>query len=166
MRKLRSTIREHLHFIAVVTLLTLVMTFPTVLYLFRTDVMWLPIGGANDANHFDIWYWERILRGLEVRSYTNVIFYPEGVSLVHHPFLQQPAMVLRIFLQQFMPFTNAFNIVFLLVIFSNALAAYLYALWLLKDKWVALVSASYLASVRTLQTIQINFMTPRWRPSR
>ena len=123
MCKLRSTIREHFHFIVATTLLTLVMTFPTVLYLFRTDVMWLPIGSANDANHWDIWYWERILRGLEVRSYTNVIFYPEGVSLVHHPFLQQPAMVLRIFLQQFMPFTNAFNIVFLLVIFSNALAA-------------------------------------------
>ncbi|MCY3976926.1 MAG: hypothetical protein OXG23_02395 [Chloroflexi bacterium] len=141
MRKLRSAIREHLHFIAVATLLTLVMTFPTVLYLFRTDVMWLPIGSGNDANHWDIWYWERLLRGLEARSYTNVIFYPEGVSLVHHPFLQQPAMLLRIFLQQFMPLTNAFNIVFLMVIFSNALAAYLYALWLFKDKWAALVAA-------------------------
>lgn len=141
MHRLRSMIREHRHFIVVITLLTLVSTFPTVLYLFRTDIMWLPIGNANDANHWDIWYWERLLRGLEGRSYTNIIFYPEGVSLVHHPFLQQPAIVLRIFLQQFMPLTNAFNIVFLLVIFSNGLAAYLYALWLFKDKWAALVAA-------------------------
>lgn len=141
MHRLRRMFREHLHFIVVITLLTLVMTFPTVLYLFRTDIMWLPIGSANDANHWDIWYWERMLGGLEVRSYTNVIFYPEGISLVHHPFLQQPVMLLRIMLQQFMPLTNAFNIVFLLVIFSNALAAYLYALWLFKDKWAALVSA-------------------------
>ena len=141
MRGLRSMFREHLHFIVVITLLALVMTFPTVLYLFRTDIMWLPIGGGNDANHWDIWYWERLLGGLEVRSYTNVIFYPEGISLAHHPFLQQPALMLRILLQQFMPLTNAFNFVFLLVIVSNALAAYLYALWLLKDKWGALVSA-------------------------
>lgn len=141
MNKLRSIIHEHSHFIAVVSLLTLVMTFPTILYVFRTDILWLPIGDSADANHWDIWYWERVLRGEADRSFTDVIFYPEGVSLVQHPFLQQPAMMLRIFLQQFMPFTNAFNIVYLLVIFSNAVAAYLYALWLFKDKWIALVCA-------------------------
>ena len=141
MRKLRSTIREHFHFIVATTLLTLVMSWPTILYVFRADILWLPIGPGNDANHWDIWYWERIMNGLAERDYTNVMYYPEGISLVHHPFLQQPAMVLRIVMQQFMPFSNAFNIVFLLVIFSNALAAYLYALWLLKDKWAALISA-------------------------
>ena len=141
MNKLRGIIREHIHFIVVVSLLTLVMTFPTIVYVFRTDKLWLPIGASRDANHWDIWYWERVLKGEADRSYTDVIYYPEGVSLVHHPFLQQPAMMLRIFLQQFMPFTNAFNIVFLLVIVSNAVAAYLYALWLFKDKWIALVAA-------------------------
>lgn len=141
MRELRSIAGEHLHFIAVVTLLTLVMTFPTIVYVFRTDVFWLPIGNSADANGWDIWYWEQVLRGEADRYYTDVIFYPEGVSLVHHPFLQQPALLLRIILQQFMPFTNAFNIVFLLVIASNALAAYLYALWLFKDKWTALAAA-------------------------
>ncbi len=141
MYKFRSTINEHTDIIVVISLLTLVMTFPTIFYVFRTDISWLPIGDSADANHWDIWYWEQVLKGEADRSYTDVIFYPEGVSLVHHPFLQQPALMLRIFLQQFMPLTNAFNIVYLLVIFSNALAAYLYARWLFMDKWVALVCA-------------------------
>ena len=143
MRKLRGVIRQHRHFIAVVTLLTLVMTWPTIVYVFRTDVFWLPTGESTDLfiHLWDAWYWERILAGLAARTYTDIIFYPEGVSLVHHPFASQPANMFQIMLQHFMPVSNAFNIVFLLVIVSNALAAYVYALWLFKDKWIALVSA-------------------------
>ncbi len=38
MLKLRGALLEHRHFIVVVTLLTLVMTYPTIEYVFRTDV--------------------------------------------------------------------------------------------------------------------------------
>lgn len=48
MVKLRIILRDHLHFILVVTLLTLVMTWPTIVYVFRTDVFWLPTGDSTD----------------------------------------------------------------------------------------------------------------------
>lgn len=143
MKKLRGVIREHIHFIVVVSLLTLVMTFPTIIYVFRTDIWWLPTGTSLDAliHQWDVWYWEKILSGLAERRHTDVIFFPRGISLVHHPFASQPANTLQAMLRQIMPFTNAFNIAFLLVIVSNAFAGYLYALWLFKDKWIALVSS-------------------------
>ena len=142
MHKFRSMINEHTHIIVVISLLTLVMTFPTIFYVFRTDISWLPTGTSLDAliHQWDVWYWGKLLAGLAERSYTDVIFFPRGISLVHHPFASQPANTLQAILRQFMPFTNAFNITFLLVIVSNALAGYVYALWLFKDKWIALVS--------------------------
>ena len=48
MSLLRNTLRERLHFLVVVTLLTLLMTFPAIVYLFRTDVFWLPTKDSRD----------------------------------------------------------------------------------------------------------------------
>ena len=47
MRRVFSTLHNHRHFVIVATLLTLVMTFPTVVYIFRMDVFWLPTGTAS-----------------------------------------------------------------------------------------------------------------------
>ena len=87
MQRLRSTFREHLHFIVVVTLLTLIMTFPTVVYVFKTDVFWLPTGGSNDVyiGFWDAWYGKQFLTGQGDRYYSNFIFYPKGVSLSSIP---------------------------------------------------------------------------------
>jgi len=142
-----KTLKGHRHFIIVISLLLLVMTFPTILLLFKTDAFALPTGDSYDIfiHIWDVWYWKQILSGLADRAYTNIMFYPHGLSLVHHPFSSLPINTLQIALQRFMPVSNAFNLVFLLVIYLNAIGAYIYALWLFKDKRIALLSAAVFA---------------------
>ena len=78
MRGLRAALTQHRHFLIVVTLLTLVMTFPTVVYLFRTDQFWHPGGDSKDIfiKFWDIWYGSRILTGKADRFYTDLIVLP------------------------------------------------------------------------------------------
>ena len=142
-----SVLSEHRHFVIIISLLILVMTFPTIVYVFKTDAFYLSTGDSYDIfiHIWDVWYWKQILFGLADRSFTNIMFYPEGLSLVHHPFSSMPMNTLQIALQQFMPVSNAFNVAFLLVVYLNAIAAYVYALWLFKDKWIALFCACVFA---------------------
>ena len=42
MSSLRSALRKHLHFIVVVGILLVVMTWPTIVYVFDTETFWLP----------------------------------------------------------------------------------------------------------------------------
>ena len=143
MDRLRAPLTEYRHLIIVVTLLTLVMTYPTIVYVFRTDAFYLPTGESHDIfiHIWDVWYWKQVLTGLEERAYTALMFYPQGLSLVHHPLSSMPVNTLQIALQFFMPVSNAFSVVFLLVICLNALSAYIYALWLFKNRWIALFAA-------------------------
>ncbi len=143
---LRAALTEHLHAIIVVTLLTLALTFPTIAHVFRTDVFWLPVGPNSGESHdlyvhlWDIWYGKQILTGQADLFYTDLIFYPEGVSLVNHPqFL--PLSVFVNLLLAVMPLSNAYCLSFLLIIISSALAAYVYLHWLFQDKWLALLGA-------------------------
>ncbi len=142
MRGLRSTLREHLYFIVVVTLLTLVMTWPTILNVFRTDVFWLPTGGSKDAYIavWDVWYGERILSGQADRFYTDLMFYPAGLSLDYHP-LPITNIVVAAILGKALPLAGAFSLGFLVSIFASALAAYIYMNWLFRDRRVALFGA-------------------------
>ena len=139
---MRSVIREHLHFILVVTLLTLVMTFPTIVHAFRTDVFWLPTGQSSDVYIalWDVWYGARVLTGQADRFFTDLMFYPEGVSLVYHPLLMPHVIVVNI-LNLILPFAGAFNLGFLLIIFASTLTAYIYLNWLFRDKWISLLGA-------------------------
>ena len=128
----------------VTTVLLLVMTYPTVEHIFRTDEFWLPTGNSTDVfvHIWDIWYGNQILNGQADRSYTDLLFYPEGVSLVHHPFSGLPVIIsVQLALQSLLPISNAFTLTFLLVVYANALATYLYCLWLFKNKWIALFGA-------------------------
>ena len=137
-----KTIRAHRHFLIITLVLTLVMTFPTIVYVFRTDVFWLPEKNNRDVliTFWDIWYGKQILTGQADRFYTNMIYYPEGVSLAYHPQFFLYGIVVNA-LQIVMPLSNAFSLSFLLIIFSSALAAYHYILWFFKDKWIALFGA-------------------------
>lgn len=49
MNKLRDTIRGHWQILVGLTVLIAVMTFPTILYVFNTEVFWLPTGGHRDT---------------------------------------------------------------------------------------------------------------------
>lgn len=139
---MRSAIRNHLHFILVTTLLMLVMTFPSIVYVFKTDVFWLPAKHCCDVfiEFWDIWYVKQILAGQADLFYTNTIFYPEGVSLTYnHTGLLYSTVV--IVLQLFMPLANAYSLAYLLIILSSAATAYIYLHWLFKDRWLALFGA-------------------------
>ena len=118
------------------------MTFPTIVYIFRTDVFWLPTGDNLDVyiKLWDVWYGNQILTGQADRFYTDLIYYPEGVSLANHPLFQLHSFAVTA-LQVFMPLSNAYSLTHLLIIFSSAGAAYLYLFWLSKDKWLALFGA-------------------------
>lgn len=140
--RILSLLREHRHVLVVVTLLTLVMTFPTILYVFRTDVFWLPVWQDGDAltEIWDTWYGKLFLSGQADRFFTDRIFYPHGVSLVYHPF-NLPYVVVVNALQVVMPFSNAFSLAYMLIIVVSTLAAYVYLRWLMQDKWIALFGA-------------------------
>jgi len=139
-----KTLKAHRHFVIIISLLLLVMTYPVIVLVFNTDAFNLPTHDSYDLfiHIWDVWYWKQILSGVADRAYTNIMFYPHGLSLVHHPFSSMPINTSQIALQCFMPVSNAFNLVFLLVIFLNTIGAYGYALWLFKDKRIAFLAAA------------------------
>ena len=62
----------------IVTLLTLALTYPTISYVFRSDVFWLP-GDNFDVyiKYWDVWYGRQFLTGQADRFYTDLMFYPK-----------------------------------------------------------------------------------------
>ena len=141
MHRLLSLLREHRHFLIVVSLLTLVTTFPTIVYIFKTDVFWLPSRNWDIYNWiWDSWYGQLVLTGQADRFYTNLMFYPEGIDLSHNPTVLPNIVAVNVF-KLFLPLSNAFCLAWLVIVFSCALSAYVYLLWLFEDKWIALLGA-------------------------
>ena len=142
MTRLAHMLRENLHFIVVAAILTLALTYPTIKYVFNTEVFWLPTGVSSDVftEMWDVWYGKLILTGQADRFYTDFLFYPEGVSLVYHP-LFIPYIIVLNALQTIMPVSNAFGVGYLLITFTTALCGYVYIRYLFKDKWLALFGA-------------------------
>ena len=142
MSRWRATLREHRQVLIVVTVLTLVMTYPTIIHVFRSDVFWLPVGAHRDAltEIWDVWYGRLFLSGQADRFFTDRIFYPTGVSLVYHPF-NIPYVLVVSGLQMFLSVSGAFSLAYLLIIHSSALAAYVYLRWLFSNNRVALIGA-------------------------
>ena len=133
--------REHWHFVLVVGALTALMTFPTILYVFRTDVFWIPAGGTDVFTEFwDVWYGGQFLSGLADRFHTNKVFYPLGVSLNHHP-INLPYVLLMNVLSAVMPLSNAFSLMYMLIIVACAASAYFYLNFIFSNTWIALLGA-------------------------
>ncbi len=133
--------RNHRHFIAVLCVLLVVMTYPTILYVFNTEVFWLPIDSGDIWIEFwNAWYGKLILAGEADPLFTKLSFYPEGLSLVYHNYNVAHMLVFGA-LQAILPASNAFNLTYLLIISATTLAAYLYLHYTFKDKWIALFGA-------------------------
>ncbi len=135
-------LREHRHLLIVVALLTLIVTYPTILFVFRTDIIWQPAGHSHDVyiKFWDVWYGGRMLAGQADPFFTTLLFYPEGLSLSRHPFFMPHIIVVNA-LSAFLPIWNAFSLAWLILIATTAFCAYPYLLWLFKDKWLALFGA-------------------------
>ena len=142
MKTISDSLRDHRHFLAVVSLLIAVMTFPTIAYIFNTEVFWVPTGNHPDTwmKFWDAWYGKMILSGRADYFFTDLFYHPRGISLLYHNF-SIPHMLVFGGLQALMPASNAFSLTFLLFVASVACSAYLYMLYLFKDKWIALLGA-------------------------
>ncbi len=141
--RIAETLREHRHCLLVVSALTLLLTFPTILYSFRGDVFWLPTGGSTDTfiKIWDIWYGGQFFSGAADRFYTDLMFYPDGVALTYHPLLLPQVLFVNA-LQPLLPLANAYSLSYLVMIWLTALAAYIYFLYLFQEKWLALFGAA------------------------
>ncbi|MCY4062211.1 MAG: hypothetical protein OXG53_07575 [Chloroflexi bacterium] len=138
MSRIAAALRQHWPFFLFVPLLTLVMTWPTAAYVFDGNTMWLPSKDLDlGMKMWDAWYGGQILAGNADFYFTDRLFYPQGLSLVFHNF-SIPHMLLMLGAQSLLPATNAFNLVFMLIVFSNAAASYIYLFHLFSDRWLSL----------------------------
>lgn len=138
MKRIAATMRHHWQFFLFVPILTIVMTWPTLRYVFEANTMWLPSDDIDLRMKFwDSWYVGKVVAGSADLYYTEYLFYPEGLSLVYHN-ISVPHMLLMRALQLVLTPTSAFNLCFLLVVFSNAAACYVYLFYLFRDRWLSL----------------------------
>ena len=146
-----SAIRNHWHFWFLVPALIIMMTWPAFYYVFEGETFWIPSGGH------DVWYelWEgwyggQILGGRAELFYTNLLFFPDGVSLVYHQHTV-PHMLLYQLLRLALPISGAYTLAFLLTLLANGLAAYVCANLFIRDKWISLYAGAFVAICITLR---------------
>ena len=141
MTKFWRAIHNHLHFLVLVSALLVVMTYPTISYVFNTEVFWLPIDSGDIWIEFwNAWYGKLILAGKANSLFTDLSFYPQGLSLAYHYFNIGHMLVFGA-LQAILPASNAYNLTYLFIIVSTTLAAYIYLNYIFDDKWAALFGA-------------------------
>jgi len=146
-----SVIRNHLHFWLLAPALIVVMTWPAFYYVLDTETFWIPSVGH------DVWYelWEGwygglILDGRADLFYTDLLFYPDGVSLIYHQHTV-PHMLLYQMLRLLLPISSAYSLAFLLTLLANALATYICANLFVKDKWISLFAGAFVGICITLR---------------
>ena len=141
MSSLRNIVRNHLHFIGVVGLLLIVTTWPTIVYVFDTETFWLPTSGSDVWMKFwDGWRARYIFNGEADLYFTDMLFYPLGLSLAYHPSNVFHMALFAIF-QSIMGSSNAFNLIYLLFILTTTLSAYVYLIYVYEHRWLALFGA-------------------------
>lgn len=134
-------LRTHLPFIIIVPLLIIVMTWPTLRYVFDAGAFWLPTQRDDIYMLFwDAWYGGQILTNGADFYFTDLKFHPAGVSLAYHNF-SLPHMALLGGLSAILPRSSAFNLAYLLLVFASALSGYVYMRYLLRDRWLSLFGA-------------------------
>ena len=100
----------------------------------------LPGDGDALMKFWDVWYGKSLLTGGADFFYTNLLFYPQGVTLAFHNF-SLPNMLLFGGLQAVLPSVNAFVLAHLIIVFSNTVASYIFLLRLFEEKRIALTGA-------------------------
>ena len=141
MARVISTLRNHVHFLVVVSVLIAAMTWPTIRYVFDTEVFWLPTKVYDVwINFWDAWYFQSFMAGRSELLFTDLIFYPHGVSLALDTPTYTHILVFNA-LKVILPLSNAYNLTYLLIIFVTTLSAYLYLVYLLRLKWISLFGA-------------------------
>ena len=140
MSRLPDTLRQRVLIFALLAFLIVMMTYPTIQYVFNSDVFWLPTGDQSDTwmKFWDAWYGGRVLAGEADIRHTDLLFFPPGLSLRFHSF-SYTHMLLFGGLQSVLPSSNAYNLVYLLNILIVSLSAYLYLRYLFAETRIALL---------------------------
>ena len=138
LKNLAISLREHGPFITIVPLLIVVMTWPTAAYVFDTSTMWLPSDDLDlGIKLWDARYASLILAGKADLYYTDLFFYPNGLSLTFHSY-SLSHMLLMLGAKLLLPAISAYNLCFMLIIFLNAAASYIYLRYLFRNRWLAM----------------------------
>ena len=133
--------RRHRLFLLGFPLLAILMTWPTIVYVFDSSLFWLPSTNLDIWMKFwDAWRLPSILTDSGNYLFTDLLFYPHGLSLVYHNF-SLPHMLVFGALQGAIPASNAYNLSFLLIVVGNGAAAYLYLLRLFRLRWLAFLGS-------------------------
>lgn len=138
MKRIAATMRHHWQFFLIVPILTIIMTWPTLRYVFDVNTLWLPSDDLDQGlKIWDGWYGGRILTGEAQLYYTNLLFAPRGLSLVFHNF-SFPHILLLFAAGLLLPPANAYSLCFMLVSLLNAAASYVFLFDLFRDRWLSL----------------------------
>ena len=82
-----SWLRNHLPFIIIVPLLIIIMTWPTIVYVFDGETFSVPTRNTDVWQKlWDVWHGEQFLAGRSSFYHSDAMFYPSGVSLAYENF--------------------------------------------------------------------------------
>ena len=134
-------LRPHLLFVFVLPLALLLMTAPTAAIILDVDTPRAPTRPSDIfMKYWDAWYWQEMLAGRADFFHTDLLFYPDSLSLVYHNF-SLPHLAAFSALQALLPPVNAYLLTYLLIILANALSAYLFLLRLVNRRACACLGA-------------------------
>ena len=141
----RKLLSEHRYFFIVVAVLTLVMTFPAGVHVFDTSNLWFPSTNRDIfMKIWDGWHGWRNISSPSDFFFTDLLFYPQGLSLTFHNY-SLPHMIVQGGLSQLMPVSNAYTLTYLLFVFAVACSSYVYINYVLGDKAAATLGAVIVA---------------------
>ncbi|MCY3917925.1 MAG: hypothetical protein OXG49_18130 [Chloroflexi bacterium] len=141
MSRLSTLLRNHIPFFIVVPLLIIIMTWPTIVYVFDSETFAVPTRNTDVWQKlWDVWHGEQFLAGRTSFYHSNAMFYPGGISLAYENF-SLPHMLSVALLGTILPTSNAFNLTYLFIVFAVALSGYVYLNYLFRDRWLATMGA-------------------------
>ncbi len=136
-----SSIRRHLPFLVIVPLLIIIMTWPTIVYVFDGETFAVPTRNTDVWQKlWDVWHGEQFLAGRTSFYHSDAMFYPVGVSLAYENF-SLPHMLSVALLRLILPTSSAFNLTYLFIVFAVAVSGYIYLNYLFHDRWLATMGA-------------------------
>ncbi len=140
-KTLTGGLRAHLPCLIILAALIAAMTWPALALVMDLETFALPTRNTDVWQKlWDVWHLEQVLRGEAELFYSDAMFHPQGISLVHQNF-SLPQMLTASLLSGLLPSANAYSLAYLLMSFAVAASAYLYLQYLFCQKWLALAGA-------------------------
>ncbi len=128
LRHLAQGLRQHWLFVFAAPLAIIVMTHPSLAIVGDVQTLRVPTAPSDIfMKYWDAWYGEEMLAGRADFFHTDLLFFPNELSLAFHNF-SVPHMLVFASLQEALPPVNAYVLTYLLIIAANLLSAYVFLL--------------------------------------